>query len=512
MKTRLFLFFILIGTSATALELPHIFSDHMVLQQQATIRIWGKADPAATVQVQLAEQDVSTETDSQGRWSVALNPMQASFEAKTLTVRSGASDISFEDVLIGEVWLGSGQSNMSWMIKQSVDGDITSLGADDPYLRLYKVAYHPSQQPEFSNQAVWSRDSPGNCSNFSAVAYHFARHLRQTLNVPVGIINSSVGGTPVIAWTRQQAFSNYAPLAERAQEWEKQLANYDANLAAWNETYRQWRQKRGLSAENYRLHRRQGAPLQPEGPNSQNRPANLANGMITPVAPYALRGVIWYQGEADAGWAPELYGKRLGVMIDDWRAWWQMPDMAFGIVQLPNFKTPRTEPSDDSWPKLRESQRKLALSDPHTGMAVTIDQGEEADIHPANKLIVARRLVRWALADVYDKLALGGGPQIAGARLGDNGILLTFDQVGRGLFIMDAKQLGGFTVEDSSGTFVKVPAKIVSANQVWLSTQELASPKRVRYAWQNNPVDASLGNVERLPASPFEIKLEDLSK
>lgn len=509
MISRLLFLLVAMTTSAVALEMPNIFSDGMVLQRQAPVKIWGKAEPGASVQIKFAGQEVEAQTDSNGNWSAVLKPMEASFEERELSVQSGEKSKKFQDVLVGEVWLCSGQSNMQWPINKSTDGDIAKLGANDKYLRLYKVGFGTSTEPQFSSRSRWMKDTPTHAGTFSAVAYFFGRDLRKVLDVPVGLIQSAVGGTPVIAWTRQEAFTNFPPLQEKEKEWEADLATFDDKLAAWKEDYQQWLQKKGISEEDYVKHKRQGAPRKPEGADSPHRPASLANAMIAPVAPYSVRGAIWYQGEADARWEPQDYGKRLGVMIQDWRQWWEMPEMPFGIVQLANLGVPKAKPSDDPWPKLRESQRRLAQSDPNVGMAVAIDIGEENDIHPTNKAAVAHRLARWALADVYQKLPLAGGPEVVSATAEGESIVLNFDQVGGGLHSIDAKQLKGFTVEDANGRFRNVPAKIVGKEKVRLSTKGITQPKRVRYAWQSNPVDASLGNKERLPASPFEIAVTE---
>lgn len=493
---------------AFALEMPKVFSDHMVLQQQEPVRLWGRAEANAAVQIQFAGQEVNTTADGQGNWSAKLEPLEASFAGRELTVKSGDAMLTFEDVLVGEVWLGSGQSNMLWRMDRSNDGDLLQLGANDPYLRLYAVNYATATEPQFSCPAVWQKDSPASAGNFSGVAYQFARDLRKTLNVPVGIIQSAVGGTPVIAWTRKGAFSAYEPLVEKHAEWEHKLSTYEEDLAKWQTEYDAWRQAKGIATEDYPRHKNQGAPEKPEGPDSPHRPASLANGMIAPVAPYTIRGVIWYQGEQDARWDPEKYGQRLGVMINDWRQWWGLPEMPFGIVQLANFGMARDVPGDEPWPKLRESQRLLAKADPHAGLVVAIDVGEADDIHPTDKFTVARRLARWALTDVYGKLSLVGGPEIAEAKLGDNAIILTFDQVGTGLRAFNSQKLLGFSVEGANGKSVKVPAEITGNNQVTLSTKGITEPKRVRYAWNNNPATANLTNQERLPASPFEISVE----
>ncbi len=248
------------------------------------------------------------------------------------------------------------------------------------------------------------------------------------------------------------------------------------------------------------------SPPKPPRPDSPHRPASLANGMLAPVAPFAIRGAVWYQGETDTHWEPEHYDERLRVMVDDWRAWWENEDLNFGVVQLANFMRTKEEPSDDNWPKLRESQRQLVRSLPNSGLVVTIDLGEMNDIHPLNKQDVGRRLARWALTDVYGILELRGGPEVASADFRGQEVWMTFDQVGSGLHIMDSYVLGGFTVAGADGVFYPAEARIEDPNQVIVHSTSVPEPVHVRYGWENNPVDASLTNKERLPASPFEIR------
>ena len=252
----------------------------------------------------------------------------------------------------------------------------------------------------------------------------------------------------------------------------------------------------------------QGSNRKPRGgPDDPHRPGVLANGMLATIAPYALRGAIWYQGETDSGWHPELYDERLQVRVEDWRDWWELPERGFGIVQLAAYRQPKPEPSNDGWANLREAQRDLANTLPHTGLAVTIDIGESDDIHPANKREVGRRLARWALTDIYEKISLRGGPEFESADVKEGEVTLNFTQVGAGLRAINGPSLGGFTLAGADEVFHNADASVKGSNQVVVESVAVPEPKYVRYAWQENPVDANLGNQERLPASPFEEKL-----
>lgn len=414
MKRSFIPIFLLLITQAWALELPTVFSHKMVLQQELPVSVWGRATPGATVTVAFASQSVAAKADAAGNWSLKLAPLEASFEPGELVVSSGTDKQVFSDVLVGEVWLASGQSNMGWSVSKSVDADILALGANDPNLRLYMVGYQPSTSLEFSSRHPWGNDSPQSAKRFSAVAYQFARDLRTTLEVPVGIIRTAVGGTPSIAWTRSETIAKHPALRAKVEEWE---------------------------------------------------------------------------------------------------AWWGY-DFPFGIVQLPKFQLPRDDSSNHPWAQLRESQRRVAASDPNTGLIVTLDLGEANDIHPPNKFPVARRLARWALTDIYGKLNLRGGPEIETAVRDGNSIHLSFTQTGEGLHLHDGNQLGGFTASDTASgpangrDFYPVEAKIHSKTEVLLQIPKGKNPVKLRYAWQANPSEARLTNIERLPAGPFEIELQ----
>ena len=509
----------LTGFRAAALELPSTFGSGMVLQRDMPVKIWGTATPGERVEATFAGESQSAIAGSDGTWTLHLGPLQASFEARSLVVSTAGDRKQFENVLVGEVWVASGQSNMGWQLNQSADADLLKLGARDEFLRLYIVSFQPSDEPKFTGSNRWEMDSPQNAGRFSSVAYQFARELRQTLNVPVGILSSAVGGTPAIAWTRPEKIRQVEHLVDMVNAWKAKMDEYPQRLAAWEKEYAVWREKKGLKAPDYEVHRRQGAPQKPDGPDSPRRPSCLANGMITPIAGYSARGFIWYQGEQDANGEamPELYSLRLTAMIEDWREWWGRPDMFFGIVQLPNYMKAATNPTGSYWAKLRESQRQVALNTPNVGLAVTIDLGEENDIHPPQKSAVARRLARWALADVYGLLDLRGGPEIVSARWQGGSVILEFSSTGSGLHVWSAPKLDGFTASDVAGepdvwwqtNFYSVEAEILSPTKVKLSVPEGRKPTRIRYAWANNPVTASLANRERLPAGPFEVTITE---
>lgn len=496
--------------SFPAVEVPAIFSDGMVLQQGQKLPVWGRAKAGSTITVQLAGQTVTSQSGPDERWSVLLDPLPASSippTPLTLVISDGEQTITVSDVLVGEVWLCSGQSNMQWQVKQSLDGDLDPIIATPPLIRLYQVERRTAAEPRFSAEARWQSATPAAVAEFSAVAWIFGRDLQTALGVPVGLIHASWGGTPAISWTRPSAFAQHPLLQEKFREWEKGIADFPAKLAAWEKEVAQYREKNNLSAD-VKLNRQThpDAPQRPAyDPENQNRPGSLALGMLAPIAPYAIRGAIWYQGESDAGWEPRRYDERLRVMVEDWRAWWQNPEMAFGVVQLASYMPAKDAPSDDPWPNLRESQRRFVLADPHAGLAVAIDAGEVDDIHPANKQVIGRRLARWALTDIYGKASLRGGPEPLSAEFGPQ-VTVTFSQTGRGLRAFNGAPLRGFTLAGADGIFFPAEAVIQGTDRIVVSAPEVPVPLHVRYAWQNNPAGANLVNQERLPAGPFELR------
>ncbi len=470
-------------TTASALEMPRVFSDHMVLQQGQLLPVWGKAAPGSNITVSFGKQSVKTTADAQGAFRAELAAVPASATPAEMTVSSGAETLTFTDVLVGEVWLCSGQSNMQWEVKGALDGDIETLSAGPSRIRLLNVERVTATEPRFSSDAVWTTSDPQSIARFSAVAYHFGRSLEAALDVPVGLIHSSWGGTPAIAWTRPQVFDRHPLLQARNAEWDKGLAERPQLMAEWEKKLTNWKKERGIPERtkvNKKTH--PDAPQPPSlpfEPGSPQRPGVLANGMLAPIAPFALRGAIWYQGEADTKWEPTRYHERLEVMFSDWREWWGNPELAVGIVQLASFMPVKTEPADDPWPQLRESQRQYTLRDPP----------------------------RWALAKVYGKNIPAGGPIPQKADFGAQ-VSITFDQPGSGLRVLNGSPLGGFTLAGADGVFHPAVARIEGKNRVIVSSPAVTAPRHVRYAWQNNPVDANLVSQQRLPAVPFELRAQ----
>jgi sialate O-acetylesterase len=500
LKGSLALLFLLalVAAAPAEVKLAGVFGDHMVLQCDQSVPVWGWADPGENVTVTFADQTQKTTAGADGRWSVTLDALKPG-GPHVLGVQ-GKNTLERTDVLVGEVWLCSGQSNMGMTVGGVKDKDAEIAAANHPKLRMLTVDRKPAQEPQADCAAKWQVSSPATVAGFSATAYFFGRSLQEKLGVPVGLINSSWGGTPIQAWTSQKAQLATPELKPIVEGYERAAANYDPEVA-------KKRYEKQLAdfpaavakakAEGKRPPNKPRPPVPPrESPNS---PGLLYNGMIAPLVPYAIRGAIWYQGESNAGGA-KLYGLQLRTMIAEWRSDWKS-QFPFLSVQLPNFMAPQQQPSETGgWPLIRE-QFLQSLAIPQTGMAVTIDIGEANDIHPKNKQEVGKRLAQWALAKTYGKDVVACGPLYKAMRKDGGKIVLEFDYADGGLAVRDGAKLKGFAIAGEDKKFVWADAK-VEGKTVVVSSPEVKAPAAVRYAWANNP-DCNLINQAGLPASPF---------
>jgi sialate O-acetylesterase len=433
---------------------PHaLFSDHMVLQQGIKVPVWGTASDGEEVTVKLGGQ-TKTATAKDGKWQVTLEPLKPG-QPQTLSI-SGQNRVEIKDVLVGEVWIASGQSNMQWSVAQSADAQATIAAADYPQIRLFTVPRQAAAEPQSDVNAKWAVCSPETIPGFSAVAYFFGKALQKQLNVPIGLISTNVGGTPAEAWTSRQGL---------------------------------------LSQESL-----QGFVGSPADPKNKNGATGLYNAMIHPLVPYAIRGAIWYQGESNA---PRAYQYRtlFPAMIADWRRVWGQGDFPFLFVQLAPFKAIVDQPAESDWAELREAQLYTAQTVPNTAMAVITDVGAEKDIHPKQKEPVGQRLALAARALAYgEKDLVYSGPEFAKAEAKDGKMLLSFKHVGSGLVAKNG-ELRGFAIAGQDRKFVNADAKI-EGNKVVVSSPDVKQPVAVRYSWANFPL-GNLWNKEGLPATPF---------
>jgi len=472
--------------------LPALFGDHMVVQRDAPVHVWGTAEPGEAVQVAFRGQSVSTAAAEDGRWEVYLDPGPAGGPFGLAV--EGSNRVEFEDVHVGEVWVGSGQSNMVWPLERSRDAEQEIAAAEHPGIRYFKVTLNTSDTRLEDVEGQWQVVSPETAGGFSGVGYFFARHLHKQLGVPMGIIQSAWGGTPAESWTSARTLAEEPALANMSAEFAAEAmadeAVYADRLATWE------KRSAAAKAEGKEAPRR---PPPPRALRPQHKPSALFNAMIAPLLPYAIRGTIWYQGENNASRGQGyLYRRLFRAMIEDWRREWGVGAFPFLFVQLANYGR---VPEESTWPELREAQA-MALGLANTGMAVTIDVGNPTDIHPRNKQDVGLRLALAARAIAYGEHDLEySGPRFRQTTRDAAGLRLWFDHVGGGLEARGGP-LEGFQVAGRDGKFVSAQASI-SGNTVLVSSAAVKHPVQARYAWAAD-AQGNLFNDAGLPASPFQ--------
>lgn len=472
----------------------------MVLQRDKPVAVWGLAKPGEVVTVSFAEQAVEATAGEDGKWTAELAALGAAAEGKVLSVqaKSGGDAVTINDVLVGEVWLCSGQSNMEWSVKSSNDSQNEIAGAKHPGIRLLHVPRLPASTAKDSQKGKWEVCDPASVTNFSAVAYFFGRELHRELGVPVGLIASSWGGTRIEPWTPVAGLESVEatkPLAAQYGDangvYQKKLQDYIPVVETW---VAQAKQALATSGDVPAL------PAAPGLPNyGSGTPTGLYNGMIHPLVPFTLRGAIWYQGESNNG-EGMAYFEKMKALIGGWRTVFNNPDLAFYFVQLAPYKYGNGE---QTLPYIWEAQTAAALKIPNTGMAVTTDIGNVNNIHPTNKQDVGRRLSLWALAKNYGKEGIVfSGPIYKSMQVEGNQIRLEFDHTAGGLKARDGKTLTDFTIAGEDGKFVPAMAK-VDGETILVMSADVAAPKHVRFGW-HHMVNPNLCNEAGLPASPFK--------
>ena len=473
-------------------KLPAIIGSNMVLQQKTDAPLWGWAEPGERVRVQGSWQDSATSAraDAQGRWQVKL-ATPAAGGTYTVTI-TGKNKITLENVLAGEVWVGSGQSNMQWAVRNSNDAEREIQAANYPEIRLFNVKRNTADDALSDCEGSWQVCSPATVPEFSAVAYFFARSLHQEMRVPLGIINTSWGGTPAEAWTRRQilgANDDFKPIIDR---FEVALEGYAEAKEKHESRVEEWEK----SAKEAKAAGKR-APRRPRfghlgDPGNPHRPGTLYNAMVAPLLPYRIAGVIWYQGESNAGRAYQ-YRTLFPAMIRNWRKDWGQGDFPFYFVQIAPFK--------GQTPEIREAQLMAHRSTPNTGVIVTMDIGNPDDIHPRNKQDVGKRLALWARAEHYGERDLvHSGPLYRSFKVEGEKVRVSFDHIGSGLMAKNGA-LTDFVIAKNGGPFVPAQARI-DGDSVVVWSDQVSLPAEVRYGWEN-AAQPNLFNMEKLPASPF---------
>lgn len=489
---------LVLSLGANALALPSIFGDHMVLQQGKDIQVWGWADPGETVNVKLGDAEESATANDAGDWRVSFEP-RATGDTLVLEVTNEKDTLVFEDVLLGEVWLCSGQSNMQWPLSSANNATLEIANADYPEMRLFSVTRTVAEAPQKDCEGTWMVCTPESAGGFSAVGYFFGRELHQALGQPVGVINTSWGGTPAESWTTHESLMADPILTPMVERWNADDAAYHEAKAAYDTALADWK----VAEEKAKV---EGVdpPEKPAVPTNNARdswrPAGLYNAMIAPLVPFGIQGAIWYQGESNAGRAWQ-YRTLFPRMIKDWHAAWNQGAFPFLFVQLANYTARVDEPGDSDWAELREAQNMTLDAVENSGQAVIIDIGMADDIHPKNKQEVGRRLALIARAKTYGEDVVPSGPVYKSMNVNEKEVTLTFDHADLGLQAYDQGKLVGFAVAGEDKKFVWANAKI-DGDKVIVSSEEVAAPVAVRYGWANNPF-CNLHNGVGLPASPF---------
>ncbi|CAA9444455.1 MAG: Sialic acid-specific 9-O-acetylesterase [uncultured Phycisphaerae bacterium] len=471
-------------------KLAGVFTEHMVLQQGIPAPVWGTAAPNEQVTVTVAGQTAQATADAAGKWVAKVPPLKAGGPHEL--VAKGANEVKVADVMVGEVWIASGQSNMEWAVASGSATDQEKASANYPAVRMFTVQKSVTGKPAADvatpNNAGWVVCTPQSVNAFSAVGYFFAKELHKSLNVPVGIIHTSWGGTPAESWARPDALAADPELKPILDRWAQALAAYPQQVDAWRQAADQ-ADAQGLPVP--------GAPQDPR--SNPWRAGGLYNAMIAPLVPYGIKGAIWYQGESNASRAYQ-YRKLLPAMIKTWRDAWGQGEFPFLIVQLANFTPPPAEPGDSDWAELREAQAMTAKQ-PNNGLAVAIDIGDAADIHPRNKEDVGKRLAYVALNRTYGKSdVVPSGPEYESMAVESDKVRLKFKHAA-GLAAKGGGAVKGFAVAGEDKKWHWADATI-DGESVVVRSDKVARPVAVRYAWAHNP-PTNLYNAAGLPAAPF---------
>lgn len=488
--------------SPDKIQFARPFTDHMVLQADQPIRIWGTAKPNSDVQVEFGKANglKTVQSDVRGNWIAELASQAISKKSRTITASSNGKSARIHDVLVGEVWICAGQSNMEWELQKDKNGAKAVAASDDPLLRLhncpggargshsvYDRAQSQRLDPEHFSSGEWKVASPESAANFSAVGYYFAKRLRNQLDVPVGMINVSVGGTPIEAWVSETRLKSDPRMAKL----------FDGNwlenplLDRWCRSRASLNLKRGINGDF-------AIPSDKYGPNHSFKPGFMFQAGIAPFTPLSIRGALWYQGESNADdlGRTEIYDACFPMLVDEWRSMFENDQMPIVFVQLPSLER-------DQWPVFREYQRRSLAKLKNVGMAITIDLGHPTDVHPRNKQPVGNRLAQWALVNTYGRQGLATGPVFRSAKPVNGKLEVSFDYVGSGLKTTGGNPPLHFELAGKDGVYHPAVAKI-TGTQVRLSSENVPRPQHARYAWVPFPQPIpNLVNEAGLPMSPF---------
>jgi len=534
----LIIFLATVGISAFAdIKLPSFFSDGMVLQQKIKVPVWGWGNPNDKVKVIFDNQCKITTVNPQGKWMICLEPLQASAKPATLSIEVAGEKKVINDILVGEVWLCTGQSNMDFTLGRLATSRVRNpknkpiaeylkkeiASATDPLLRQIAVPRAMSVYKTKDNfNGSWIKSTPQNNSKFTGVGYFFAKELRKKLQVPVGLIKCAWGGTRVEPWIPMNTYKN--PKYGLNEYYQAELQRIAADCKKFDspevrKNYLKRLERWKIQVKNSKGRRRPRKPRPPVNPlANKQQPSTLYNAIINPLIPYAIKGAIWYQGESNERYYPTEYAKRFQAMIKGWRENWNQGSFPFYYVQLANYRNGNKEPVEkDFWATVCNQQR-LSLQLENTGMAVINDIGEARNIHPKNKMDTGKRLALWAFAKDYGyKDIVYCGPLYKSSSVVGNKMVITFTSVGDGLMVGKKvmmnptievdEPLKQFQICGADRKWKWATAKIIAKDKVEVYHPQIKHPVEVRYAWSCNPSGANLYNKAGLPTSVFKTNL-----
>lgn len=499
-------------------RLPQLFTDNMMLQREKPIPVWGWAEPGEAVTVTLAGAHVQATADADGTWQVQLPAMKEG-EGLELTV-AGKNALTLKNLILGDIWVCSGQSNMEMSVGSCNSPDDTK-SADFPRIRRFKVNHTPSGRaeadfPRTAGHGPWQVCTPQTVNGFTAAGYFFAREVYQQTGVPIGLVDDNWGGTAIEAWLAPSTLGAVPELAKLKDGYDAQIDAYRKQMPVQINAAEAW-----VKQARAALEAGKDVPPMPDlvrhpiwAPGDGVKAYSLFNGMISPVLRLPIKGALWYQGEAN-GSDDDIYYHKMRALIGGWRTLWNQPELPFYFVQLANWLQPNDVPAGgDGWAKIRCAQTRAMLNIPHTGMATIIEIGDANDIHPKNKQDVGMRLALWALKNEYGKQGIvTSGPIYKGMTVEGAKIRLAFDYIGAGLMV--GKKVGRTpAVEDPAGKLARFAIAgedkkwvwadaVIDGNTVVVSNPQVPNPVAVRYAFSMNPTGANLYNKDGLPASPF---------
>lgn len=502
--------FFCVTASFAQVKLPAVFSNDMVLQSGKPVKIWGTAAAGERVTVSFGKQKKQTKANETGNWQVVLNNLTASAEPASMVI-TASNNITIKNILVGEVWICSGQSNMDMTVAKEdrywcgvFNEDEEVAAANYPLIRVFDTDFTPSATPQNNVTGKWETVSPQTIGHLSAVAYFFARAVQHKMKVPIGLITTAYGASTAEAWVREEALVKEAVCKPLVDSFKRKLEKYLTDTAA-KIKYAAAQEKWKLAADSAKAAGKNPprSPRNPDPVRDQHNASVLWNGMVKGLVPYSIRGALWYQGESNSPTA-KIYRQIMETLITDWRQQWGQGNFPFLYVQLANIgKTYDSLPAKGGSEAVKREAQLLNLSIPNTAMAVAIDNADPTDmnnVHPKNKQEIGRRLALAALATTYNEKIVYSGPIYDKMEISGSSIKLYFNHTGSGLITKGAG-LKGFAIAGADKKFVWATAKIES-NTVTVSSSGITNPVAVRYGWGNNP-PTSLYNKENLPASPF---------